>query len=467
MLQLRRGDGNLFWCRFIGKALNPATPHSGSIWMFEDITEQKLSTERLAELHHRNELILNSVQEGILQMNRDGCHTFANQAAVQMLGWSPAELAGKVSHPLWHHTRADGHAYPKQECPVYTTLRDGRVRHVTDEVFWRKDGTSFPVEYTSTPIWEGEDLTGVAVTFRDISEQKRAEAERQRVDIQLRHAQKLESIGQLAAGIAHEINTPMQYIGDNTRFLQDAFNELRRVVDAFQELTGRLRPQPGLGELLAPVETILQTADLDYLLEETPKAIEQSLQGAERITKIVRAMKEFSHPGTEQKTAADLNHAIESTVTVARNEWKYVADLETDFDLQLPQVPCLPGEFNQVILNLIINAAHAIADVVGKNSGTKGRIIISTRRQGDWAEIRVDDTGTGIPESARGRIFDPFFTTKPVGKGSGQGLAIAHSVIVDKHGGTLAFETELGRGTTFIIRLPLTASEKSRTPPAS
>jgi len=144
---------------------------------------------------------------------------------------------------------------------------------------------------------------------------------------------------------------------------------------------------------------------------------------------------------------------------VARNEWKHVAELATDFDPQLPPVPCLPGEFNQVILNLIINAAHAIADVVGKNSGAKGRITISTRRQGEWVEVRVADTGTGIPEAVRGRIFDPFFTTKPVGKGSGQGLAIAHSVIVDKHDGTLTFETEMGRGTTFIIRLPLTASE--------
>ena len=301
----------------------------------------------------------------------------------------------------------------------------------------------------------------------DITERKRTESERNLMEIHLRQAQKLESIGQLAAGIAHEINTPMQYIGDNTRFLQDAFGELRRVVGTFQDLTKRLHDQPGLAEVLSPVETVLQAADVDYLVEEIPKAIEQSLQGAERVTKIVRAMKEFSHPGTEQKTAVDLNHAIESTITVARNEWKYVAELETCFDPQLPPVPCLPGEFNQVILNLIINAAHAIADVVGKNSGCKGRITIATRQQGNWAEIRVADTGTGVPEAVRGRIFDPFFTTKPVGKGTGQGLAIARSVIVDKHGGSLTFETEMGRGTTFIIRLPLTAGETARPLPPS
>jgi len=151
----------------------------------------------------------------------------------------------------------------------------------------------------------------------------------------------------------------------------------------------------------------------------------------------------------------DLNHAIENTITVAKNEWKYVAEMETDFDPALPPVPCLPGELNQVILNMIINAAHAIADVMGDGSKGKGTIRITTRRDGNWAEIRISDTGTGIPEAIRDRIFDPFFTTKEVGKGTGQGLAIARSMIVDKHGGTIDFETQEGKGTTFIIRLPL------------
>jgi signal transduction histidine kinase len=166
-------------------------------------------------------------------------------------------------------------------------------------------------------------------------------------------------------------------------------------------------------------------------------------------------MKDFSHPGSEEKVQTDLNQAIESTVTVAHNEWKYVADLDLALDPQLPRVPCLPGEINQVILNLVINAAHAIGDVVGDGASGKGRIHVSTSRQGDWAEIRVQDTGTGIPESARARIFDPFFTTKVVGKGTGQGLTIAHSVVVQQHGGTIEFETELGKGTTFLVRLPL------------
>ncbi|MGZ8941009.1 MAG: sensor histidine kinase, partial [Limisphaerales bacterium] len=165
---------------------------------------------------------------------------------------------------------------------------------------------------------------------------------------------------------------------------------------------------------------------------------------------------DFSHPNSAEKSALDINNAIESTLMVARNEWKYVAEVETKFDATLSAVPCLPGEFNQVILNLIVNAAHAIADVV-VGTDKKGTIRVTTSRVAGWAEIRISDTGTGIPKEAQARIFEPFFTTKEVGKGTGQGLAIARSVIVDKHSGTIVFETEKGRGTAFIIRLPLTA----------
>jgi signal transduction histidine kinase len=189
--------------------------------------------------------------------------------------------------------------------------------------------------------------------------------------------------------------------------------------------------------------------------EEIPKALNQSLDGTNRISKIVRAMKDFSHPGAEGKKPIDLNRAIESTTTVARNEWKYVANVITDLDSTMPLVPCLPGEINQVILNLVINAAHAIGDAIGPEVGQKGTITISTRKEGEWMEMRIADTGTGIPEAARTKIFDPFFTTKEVGKGTGQGLAIAHDVIVNKHGGTLTYETTPGKGTTFMIRLPL------------
>jgi signal transduction histidine kinase len=289
----------------------------------------------------------------------------------------------------------------------------------------------------------------------EIADRKKAEEERQRMEIQLRHAQKMESIGQLAAGIAHEINTPTQFIGDNTRFIRDSFGALQPLLDAQARLLAAAKAGSVPSTLLAEVETAATTADVDYLSAEIPKALGQSLDGIERVTNIVRAMKEFSHPGTTEKTAIDLNRAIESTLTVCCSEWKYVADLKTDFDPSLPPVPVLPGEFNQVVLNIIINATHAIADVVGGGGNGKGTLSVSTRRDGEWVEVRLADSGTGIPEHARQRVFDPFFTTKGVGKGTGQGLAIAHSVVVEKHGGTIHFETETGKGTTFVIRLPL------------
>jgi len=208
-------------------------------------------------------------------------------------------------------------------------------------------------------------------------------------------------------------------------------------------------------EILKHTEEIQTASDVEYLYLQIPQAIQETLEGVERVTKIVRAMKEFSHPGSKEKSSADLNKAIETTVTVARNEWKYVADLQLDLDPQLPHVPCFLGEFNQVILNLVVNAAHAIGDVVKQQPGTKGKITITTRRDGAWVEVRVSDTGTGIAEANRSRIFEPFFTTKDVGKGTGQGLSIVYGSIVKKHGGTATFETEVGKGTTFIIRLPI------------
>ena len=271
---------------------------------------------------------------------------------------------------------------------------------------------------------------------------------------QLRQAQKLEAIGQLAAGIAHEINTPTQYIGDNVHFLKDAFQDLQSLLANYERLLAEARGNTLSAETVGEVSSAVERADAGYLLEEIPKAFEQTLEGVTRVSTLVSAMKEFSHPGTKDKILLDLNRAIESTLIVARNEWKYVAEVATDFDSALPMVPCLPGEFNQAILNLIINATHAIADVVRKGGAEKGTIRVQTRNCAEWVEIRIQDTGTGIPEEIRSRIFDPFFTTKAIGKGTGQGLAITRSVVVDKHGGTIHFETEEGKGTTFIVRLP-------------
>jgi PAS domain S-box-containing protein len=317
-----------------------------------------------------------------------------------------------------------------------------------------KNGTILD-RYSAPMVGHGGQSYGRIWIFCDITERKRAEMERQRMEVQLRQAQKLESIGQLAAGIAHEINTPTQYVGDNTRFLRDSFAAILQVLQSHETLLAAAKDNSLTPEAVARAGEILAASDLNYLREQIPQALSETLGGVERVSKIVRAMKEFSHPGGGEKVPADLNKAIESTVTVARNEWKYVADLKWDLDPALPLVPCFLGEFNQAILNLVVNAAHAIGDAAGGKPGSKGLITVSTRRDSAEAEVRVSDTGTGIPESARPRIFEPFFTTKGVGKGTGQGLAMVYGSIVKHHGGTVTFETETGKGTTFIIRLPL------------
>jgi signal transduction histidine kinase len=273
------------------------------------------------------------------------------------------------------------------------------------------------------------------------------------MEIELRKAKKLEAVGRLAAGIAHEINTPTQFVNDSIHFVRGAMGDLQRLIQRYQEIcqvVARGGPAAEASGALAEAE---EEADLPYLMQEIPGALDRAIEGLARVSTIVRSMKEFAHPGQEEIAAVDLNRAISTTLTIARNEYKYVADLETCFG-DLPPVPCYAGEFNQAILNIVINAAHAVGDVVGK-TGAKGRITVRTEREGDFALVSISDTGAGIPPAIRDRIFDPFFTTKEVGRGTGQGLPIARSVIVDKHGGQLTFETEVGKGTRFLVRLPL------------
>jgi two-component system, NtrC family, sensor kinase len=295
-------------------------------------------------------------------------------------------------------------------------------------------------------IYKDGKPVGVQGIGRDITGRDEAEME-------LRHAQKLESVGRLASGIAHEINTPIQFVGDNTRFLQDSFGGLKTLFAKYQQLRDAAGSGAVSPELLAEVRDVEEKSDCAYLLEEIPSALTQTLDGVTRVATIVRAMKEFAHPEGKEMAAADLNRALLSTLTVARTELKYVADVETELG-DLPLVVCNIGDLNQVFLNLLVNAAHAIGDVV-KGTGEKGKIRVRTASENNTVLIAISDTGGGIPEAIRGRIFDPFFTTKEVGRGSGQGLAIARSVVVDRHRGTLTLESEVGKGTTFFIRLPL------------
>ncbi len=412
-------------------------------------------TAQIVQEQEKFKVIFENSPDGIFQTSEDGHFLTANPAMASICGYAtPEELISQMTD-MQNQLYAD----PNRRNEFKKMMREKRVVRDFELEIKCKDGSRKWISLTACRVAKPDDsllhFQGFVV---DITAQKEAEKDRNLIEVQLRQAQKLESVGQLAAGIAHEINTPIQYIGDNIHFIEESFNALAGLLRENQKLAAAVQSHTVTPEVLSAVESSIQKADIDYLSKEIPLAVQQSLQGVGHVSRIVNAMKEFSHPGSKEKEALDLNHAIEMTVTVARNEWKYVAEMVTDYAPALPLVACLPGEFNQVILNLIINAAHAIGDVVRQMEGSKGTIRISTRLEGAWVEIRISDTGTGVPQEIRHRIFDPFFTTKGAGKGTGQGLAIARSVIVDKHGGALTFESEMGRGTTFIIRLPVTDS---------
>ena len=284
--------------------------------------------------------------------------------------------------------------------------------------------------------------------------------EREKVELELRLAQKLESLGRLASGVAHEINTPVQYVSDSIYFMRDSIRDLAALFGKYRQLEDAVAAGTASPEEARALAEQRNLADLDYALENLPAALDRALEGMQRISVIVKSMKTFAHPDHKEMTKVDLNSAIETTLIIAASEYKLVADVEKSL-AQIPQVSCYAGEINQVLLNLIVNSAHAIGDVV-RGTSRKGRIQIASAREGDTVVISIGDTGGGIPVAIRERIFDPFFTTKEVGKGTGQGLAIARSVIQEKHGGSLTFESELGKGTTFKIRLAIEGKSESQ-----
>lgn len=456
---IRMGEDTLGVMEFVAREARD--PDSGIFKVAEDIAQQigqfmarRLAEEEKENLTNERLMILDSASEGIYGVDLKGCITFLNRSAAKMFGCTLSDVLGKNSHELFHHTRPDGSSYPSEECPLTQVLSLGLESRVPEDQFWRLDGSSFIVDYSTHPLSAGGKITGAVVCFNDISDRKRME-------IELRHAQKLESVGALAAGIAHEINTPIQFVGDNTRFLQDAFRDTMQLLDQYEAVCEESSKGSDHAETLEAVKEIRKKADWDYLRAEVPKAMMQMLDGIGRVAKIVRAMKEFSHVDrTNEKSLADINKALESTLIVARNELKYVADVETDFG-ELPPILCHLGDLNQVFLNLLVNAAQAIGEQNAKTGG-KGQICVRTRSDGNRVEIAISDTGAGIPEGIRNKIFDPFFTTKEVGKGSGQGLALARAIVVEKHGGTLTFQSEVGKGTTFFVRLPLSEAAEPR-----
>jgi PAS domain S-box-containing protein len=407
--------------------------------------ENRRSAELMRTAYSQTEQLLSSISWILIVVDEYDTITQWNEAAETTFGIPAGKVVG----------------WPLVDCGIdcdwewmLERIAEARERETPtrfDAMRYRRDGRDRFLGITLTPIKGAPGQhSGFMLLGSDITERKTLET-------QLAQAQRLEGIGRLAAGVAHEINTPIQFVGDNTRFLQTAFDDLHRLLQAYQALRDHAKGGSLTPALVGEVERAEQETDVEYLVAEIPKAVGQTLDGVTRVATIVQALKEFAHPNQKEKVPTDLNQALQSTLSVARNEIKYVADVEAEFG-DLPLVVCQPGELNQVFLNLIVNAAHAIADVV-KDSGSKGVIRVRTAREDDMALVAISDTGCGIPEGHRAQIFDPFFTTKEVGRGTGQGLSIAHAVVVDKHGGSLTFETEVGRGTTFFVRLPLAGAE--------
>ena len=394
-------------------------------------------TEALAAEVQRNSMIFETAAEGIILFDTKGRTELLNPAAKRIFELSDEDCVDLNINSIL--LLSYGKSHESEDCfytnPLFFMGEDREI------VGRKKSGTEFPVEFVVAE-YTHKGRVAYSGVVRDLTRRKFLES-------RLAQAEKLESVGQLAAGVAHEINTPIQFVSENVRFLKSSFQSLLKAVELTKHLMEKCA---GFPELQPLVESLRQTYDheeLEYLLSEIPLAVDQTLEGTTSVTRIVRALNVFSHPGSENFQKVDLNNEIESTLIVSRNEWKYVAELETDFQPDLPHIMCMPGELNQVFLNLIINAVHAIQE---KKSDCLGKITVRTRSQHERVIVEISDTGTGIPEVIRGRIFDPFFTTKEVGKGTGQGLSICYNVI-ESHQGKLTFETREGEGTTFRIEL--------------
>ncbi|WP_319582437.1 PAS domain S-box protein [uncultured Pseudodesulfovibrio sp.] len=440
-LRLMSGNGEFVWALWqvveMGHRQGEA---SGNIHTFTDITEIKETQLAMSRLT----AAIDQAAEMIVMTDLDGVMTYVNPAFEVVSGYSRSEAVGRSTRILSGREQEGDFFADMWETITSGKVWKGRI------VNRRKNGERYTLESSIGPIRNNADeLIGFVALGRDISQQLVVES-------QLRQSQKLESIGELAAGIAHEINTPTQYVTSNLQFLHDSCETYSKSVERCRELIGYVKEHPdqfpdeAFREL---AEAALDEEEITYLAEDVPAALDESAAGLKRIAEIVRSIKQLAHPGELAKAFHDLNEIARNAITVSTNEWKYVAAMAFEPDELLAPVFCLKGEVGQVVLNLIVNAAHAIESKL-KGSGGQGTITIRTRSEGEFAVLEVHDTGTGMPEDVVAKAFDPFFTTKEVGKGTGQGLAIAHNVVAGMHGGRIEIATVEGEGTTFTVLLP-------------
>ena len=402
-----------------------------------DITER----ERAEETKNRSDQLFRSIAENsadlIAVVDKTGHRIYNNPAYERLLGYTQEELKHTISFQQIHPDDR-----PLVTRAAQQALKTG-VGQIVEYRMQRKDGTYVTLESHGSFIRDSRgEIEASVISARDISDRRMA-----------MQNEKLSAIGQLAAGIAHEINTPVQYVSDNIAFLSDIWNQLDAAMafcltPAHASITSDSRPS-GAVTSVGPPE------DWDWLRQEVPKAISQSLEGIRRMSKILGAMRRFSHTGGGEREQVDLNEALDATLTIAQNQIKHIADVQTDYQPNLPRLECYADEMNQVFLNLIVNATHAIREASKKQARERGKLTIRTRQIDNDVQIEIQDNGTGIPLPVCARVFDPFFTTKQAGEGTGQGLTICHNIVVQKHHGNIWFDTELDRGTTFFIRIPI------------
>jgi PAS domain S-box-containing protein len=425
-----------------------------------EIRERKRIEKALRESEERYRTITESCNDGvsIIQGKR---RVYANQRFADIHGYkSPQEIIGKSLDEIIHPDdlqRLKGMAKRRQGGDLSAKRYEFKAV--------RKDGTFVYLENSVTnTIYRGE--AAILSYLRDITDRKKAEealkesrdkleqalSELKATQAQMIQSEKMASIGQLAAGVAHEINNPTGFVSSNLKTLSDYQNDISRLIVHYRELAGELRQLitshqtlESISGRLDRIEELEKEIDIDFILDDTTNLVKESQEGAERIKRIVLDLKDFAHPGEHELRYADINKNLESTLNVVWNELKYKTTVTKDYG-DLPEVQCYPHQLNQVFMNILVNAAQAIKD--------QGEISISTRSDNCQVEIKIGDTGSGIPTENLSRIFDPFFTTKEVGKGTGLGLNIAYKIIKE-HKGTIDVESEVGTGTTFIIRIPV------------
>tara|TARA_B100000676_G_C18032355_1_gene819521 strand:- start:364 stop:1623 length:1260 start_codon:yes stop_codon:yes gene_type:complete len=375
---------------------------------------------------------------------------YCNHAFCTISGYSKKEAVGQSNNFL------QGSDTDQTTIAEINAAIRSKSTITTEILHYRKNGTPFWSRLTVSPVFDARDgLINFVSTHQDITELKAAKNDSLQLKRELRQSQKMEALGSLAGGIAHEINTPIQYIGDNLQFIREATESLMAIVDTHCQLLDQLEAKEEFAELISNSQKEYEQKDVKFLREELPLAAEQSIEGVKQVANIVSAMKEFTHPTRKEMSPVDLNRVVERSVTVCRSEWKYIAELEFAFDEKLPKIIADEGALNQVVLNLIVNAAHAI-----EQRGTgMGRITFRTEQADDKICLSIEDTGIGIPENIKQQIFEPFFTTKEAGHGTGQGLALVREVVVERHSGQIDVKSIVGKGTTILIELPIQSQE--------